>query len=117
MSMEVFGTHGRTPRSFYPPAGQESKLPTGRAREGRDAHEQLPGSHPDIDRSIEELRMVAGTLDRKLSFTVNEELGRVVVKVIDAETDEVIKELPPEALQRVQERIREALGVLLDENA
>jgi len=39
----------------------------------------------------------------------------VVVKVIDGETDKVIKVLPPEELQRLHVRIREAIGLLFDE--
>ncbi len=41
----------------------------------------------------------------------------MVVKVIDGNTDKVIKELPPKELQRVHMRIREAIGLLLDESA
>jgi flagellar protein FlaG len=53
--------------------------------------------------------------DKRLKFSVNEELDQVVVKVIDAQTDRVIKEIPPEALQRLHLRIREAIGLLIDE--
>ena len=47
---------------------------------------------------------------------INQELDRVVVKVIDRETDKVIKEIPPEVLQRLHVRIREAIGLLIDES-
>ena len=39
----------------------------------------------------------------------------MVVKVIDKETDKVIKELPSGELQRLHVRIREAIGLLIDE--
>ncbi|MBN1686942.1 MAG: flagellar protein FlaG, partial [Spirochaetales bacterium] len=48
-------------------------------------------------------------------FSINEELDQVVVKVIDSKTDKVIKEIPPEVLQRLYVRIREAIGLLIDE--
>jgi flagellar protein FlaG len=38
-----------------------------------------------------------------------------VVKVIDADTDKVIREIPPAELQHVHERIREVIGILFDE--
>ena len=69
----------------------------------------------DLDRAVDELRRVSQVFDRKLSFTYNEDLNQVIVKVIDRETDTVIKELPPDALQRVHMRIREAIGLLIDE--
>jgi flagellar protein FlaG len=54
--------------------------------------------------------------NKRLKFAVNEELDQVVVKVIDAQTDKVIKEIPPETLQRLHVRIREAIGLLIDES-
>lgn len=69
----------------------------------------------DVRRSIEELRRMTQTFNKRLSFSFNEDLGQLIVKVIDRNTDTVIKELPPAELQRVHVRIREAIGLLLDE--
>jgi flagellar protein FlaG len=38
-----------------------------------------------------------------------------LVKVIDPETDKVIKTLPPKELQRLHHKIKEAMGILFDE--
>ena len=46
---------------------------------------------------------------------IDPEVHQVIVKVIDRETEKVIKELPPEALQRLHRRIREAVALLVDE--
>jgi flagellar protein FlaG len=81
----------------------------------REAQRAAQRSQPDIDSIASELENVSGIFNRKLKFTVNRELGDVVVKVIDTTTDKVIKELPPEALQRLHVRIQEALGLLFDE--
>ncbi|MCK7577239.1 MAG: flagellar protein FlaG [Chromatiales bacterium] len=51
------------------------------------------------------------------SFALNEKLDQVVVKVIDSDTDKIIKEIPPAELQHVHERIREVIGILFDERA
>ena len=64
-----------------------------------------------------DLEHVSATFNKRLSFSINEKLGQVIVKVIDTSTDTVIKELPPEELQKVHERIREVIGLLLDERA
>ena len=55
------------------------------------------------------------SLNKKLKFYVNKELNQVVVKVIDSTTDKVIKEIPPEEIQNLHIRIREAIGLLIDE--
>jgi len=55
--------------------------------------------------------------NRKLQFVVDYNSKEVVVKVIDKETDKVIKELPPEELQRLHRHIKETIGLLYDEMA
>lgn len=54
---------------------------------------------------------------RRLSFSVNDKLDEVVVKVIDTDTDKVVREIPPVELQHVYERIREVVGILFDRRA
>lgn len=44
-----------------------------------------------------------------LQFTVNEKLSRITFKLIDTETDEIIREVPLEEIQRVAEKIQEYL--------
>lgn len=51
----------------------------------------------------------------KLQFNVNEELGSVIVKVVDPTTNQVIKEIPSPDIQRLKMNIRKAIGVLFDE--
>jgi len=80
------------------------------------AHPAAP-SPAEIAGVAQDLQRVSAAMNRRLSFSVNEKLGQVVVKVIDADTDKVIKEIPPEELQHVYERIREVIGLLLDEQA
>jgi flagellar protein FlaG len=71
----------------------------------------------DLQSSLHDLQAVSEAFNRRLSFSLNEKLGQVVVKVIDTDTDKVVREIPPTELQRVYERIREAIGLLLDESA
>ena len=52
---------------------------------------------------------------RKLQFNVNKELGSVVVKIIDSNTNQVLKEIPSEDMQKLKLRIRKAIGNLFDE--
>ena len=52
---------------------------------------------------------------RKLQFNVNKELGSVVVKIIDTNTNQVLKEIPSEDMQKLKLRIRKAIGNLFDE--
>ncbi len=69
-----------------------------------------------VSRIVEQIQTVSNLFDRKLSFQVNKELDEVVVKVIDSNTDKVIREIPSAEIQKLQIRIKEALGLLFDES-
>ena len=53
-------------------------------------------------------------LNRRLKFYINRDLNQVVVKVVDSNTDKVIREIPPQELQNLRVRIQEALRLLFD---
>lgn len=69
----------------------------------------------DLEQLLSELQSVTQVFNRRLQFSVNRELDQMVVKVIDKTTDTVIKEIPPAEMQRVHMRIREAIGLFIDE--
>jgi len=73
------------------------------------------GQRSDLQSNLEILRKTYAAFNKRLSFYLNEEIDRVVVKVIDGETDKVIKEIPPQEVQEVVARIQKAIGVLVDE--
>jgi flagellar protein FlaG len=64
---------------------------------------------------LKDILTITSIFNRKLKFSINRESNQVIVKVIDGETDNVIKEIPPEALQRLHSRMRESIGLLIDE--
>jgi flagellar protein FlaG len=82
----------------------------------------LPGNREAADKPPQILSSIAADLEqislafnKRLKFVVDHESNEVTVKVIDGETDKVIKILPPEELQRLHNRIRETIGFLFDE--
>ena len=76
-----------------------------------------PVSKPvDIKTTAQELEHVSLAFNRRLKFIVDHESNQIIVKVIDNETDKVIKVLPPEELQRLHSRIRETIGFLFDKS-
>ncbi len=66
--------------------------------------------------SVQELQkmseMVAGN---KLQFNINKELGSVVVSIIDSSTNQVVKQIPSEDMQKLKLRLRKAIGNIFDE--
>lgn len=75
----------------------------------------IPESFKRTQAQMQQLEDISDILGRKLLFNVNEEIDKVVVKIVDPSTNKVIKEIPSEDVQRLQARIRENLSLLVDE--
>lgn len=76
----------------------------------------------EVKSQIEELEQFNQSIDRTLEFKVDEELGVTIVRVIDRETDELIRQFPPEELINLSRRLKElteqdtgSSGILLQE--
>ena len=61
---------------------------------------QSNGSDPALAAAVDHLNSNVQNLNRNLSFSVDQDSGKVLVKVVDADTHEVIRQIPSEeALQ------------------
>ena len=74
---------------------------------------QKPNS-PELSQTVLDLEKISLAFNRRLQFIIDQESKELIVKVIDNETDKVIKVLPPEELQRLHSRVRETMGFLFD---
>lgn len=70
-----------------------------------------------IEEVSEMLNESARWTHKRLRFLVHEETERMMVQVIDTETDEVIREIPPEEMLNLVARIHRMIGLLIDELA
>jgi len=78
--------------------------------------ESKSSQQPSIqDRQILDLERIGYAFNKKLQFVVDRSSNEIIVKVIDKDTDKVLKEIPPEELQRLHENLKEAIGLLFDE--
>ncbi|MDO5291519.1 MAG: flagellar protein FlaG [bacterium] len=63
---------------------------------------------------VEEANYKLQISNRHCEFRFVEEANRVAIKVIDNETDEVVKEIPSEEALKTIEALREMTGLLID---
>jgi len=68
----------------------------------------------EIQRAVAQMNELSGAMNHRLSFSIDNETHDVIVKVVDAETDKVIRELPPAELQKLHKSIKEAVGLLIN---
>lgn len=86
-----------------------------------DTKESLGNSSVDVQSAVAEISEFVQAQNRQLSFSVDEGSQRPVVKVTDADSGEVIRQIPSEEVLALSERIKElqtdvgaAVGVLFN---
>lgn len=79
--------------------------------------EALPHEEPNqstkVEQAVNQMNQYVQTLNRDLQFSVDEDSGRTVVKVLDTETKEVIRQIPSEELLRMATYLTDGGGLLL----
>lgn len=58
-----------------------------------------------LEAAVSKLNDYVQNIRRTLSFSIEESTGRTVIKVYDAETDELIRQIPPEDTLKLAELI------------
>ncbi len=66
---------------------------------------------------VRELNELVKLLHTSLQFSIDDKTKRIIVKVMDADTQKVIRQIPPEEMMRISARVQELMGVLIDESA
>ncbi|MDQ7049995.1 MAG: flagellar protein FlaG [Enterobacterales bacterium] len=101
---------------------QSSTTETVKSKSNADTNQALTVKQDVIKDQIKELQQFNQKIDRSLQFKVDEELGVTIVRVIDKETEELIRQFPPEELINLSRRLKDLneqqtsnSGVLLQE--
>lgn len=94
---------------------EKHELGTYRSSFGQEQMANQLSSIEELNKTVEEANKIVQTVRKNLKFGVHEESNRVFVEVRDMDTNEVIKEMPPKDFLDMVARIREFVGLLLDE--
>jgi len=101
-----------------PVPGTNSRGASNEASRGQPAGQEVRVKTQVIDSSQRrDLERIGSAFNKKLQFVVDHDSNEVLVKVIDKDTDKVIKVIPPEELQRLHKNLKEAIGLLFNEMA
>jgi flagellar protein FlaG len=109
--------------TIVPSVGAVSATPVRTDTPGRGVPAEDPGEHrklltgTEIDETLRQLNAAVKTIGTSLSFSVDRVTNRTVVTVTDAQTHEVIRQIPSEEMLKVSQQITELLGVLFDHAA
>lgn len=78
------------------------------------------GARGNIERTeqaVAKLNEILKDRERDLEFSVDDDTGRTILKVIHAESGEVIRQIPPEELLHIARVFIEGTGSLIDDQA
>jgi flagellar protein FlaG len=70
----------------------------------------------EIKKSVEELNRLTAGFNEKVQFSLDHKTNRVIIKVMDRDTNEVISEIPGKYSLRLLEQFRENMGLFIDES-
>ncbi|MDA3850732.1 MAG: flagellar protein FlaG [Spirochaetaceae bacterium] len=76
-----------------------------------------PKDAPPPEVNLENLKraLQVAVKNTRYNYSFHEAMNTVVVKIIDGNTDKVIKEIPAKEIQRLHENIHQAIGLLFDQ--
>ncbi len=92
-------------------AMQESGLVKSASKEEpaaqQDTAKPAPVDEKQLNEMVDELNGFAQSVQRQLEFSIDQDNGEVIVKVVDAETRDVVREIPPEEIREMRKRLSE----------
>jgi len=96
--------NGKAGRAYSPPA----KPDTGNPESSNP--QDVAGGNPAADMAnvkaaVSKLNVHAQNLQRTLAFSIDDATGRTVIRVYDTETQELIREIPPDETIRMAEEV------------
>jgi flagellar protein FlaG len=71
-------------------------------------------SNIDTKDAIDKIHEAANLFNRKIHIEVEEDLDIMIVKVIDSETDKVIRQIPPKELVELSKSAKDLKGLLIN---
>jgi len=64
--------------------------------------------------AVHDMREYAQSIDRDLKFNVDDDSGRLIITVIDPETDKIVRQIPPEETLHILRNMERGAGTLFN---
>lgn len=112
------------PQAAAPSPGSPAKSPNGNTPKlpvsgqnippGTQEKETTPATSAELQQTVEQLNAFARSLERSLQFSVDKVLDRTVVTVVNAETSEVVRQIPSEEVLTLARNLERNMSAILD---
>jgi flagellar protein FlaG len=106
---------GKIDQSFeYVDNGALRKLQREVDQQVQDAQEKRDIKSEELQKLIEEVKRKFDMLSKYLKIDIDQELEIPVVKIMERDTNRVIRQIPPDYLLELMKRIERLLGLLVE---
>ena len=112
-------------QASHTPKAQKAESPE--RKESAARGEDLPPTRPEqaegrpqferVESAVSQISDFVQSFQRDLLFSVDKDSDRLVVKVVDSETQEVIRQIPSEEMLRIAKNLDSAESLILSEQA
>ena len=96
---------------------EEVKAQRQEAAAAAEAKAEARPDRQEVSEATQQVAQFFQSVRRELQFREDDVSGRTVISVVDSETGEVIRQIPPEQVVRVAENLGQLKGLLLGERA
>ena len=96
-------------------AGSQQQAANTKQSQQQTSAKQTQQQSEQLKKAIAEMNRKINNSNEEAVFGVHEDTNRIMIKIMDKETKEVIKEFPPEKTLDMIARIWEMAGILVDE--
>jgi len=70
-----------------------------------------------VQKSLKEMNAQLDSMDYSIRFSIDDKSKDLVVKIVNKDTNEVIRQIPPAEVLRLRERLKEIVGIILEDTA
>jgi len=74
-------------------------------------------SDAHIEQAVEKIQETVNNLSQNLKFSIDEDTGKTVIKVMDVQTQEVIRQIPSQEAITIARTLDKVQGLLLNDKA
>lgn len=68
----------------------------------------------DFEKTMESLKQYAGWGNFNIGFATDDQTGSMIIKVIDRDTGEILRQIPPDQILSLRSHLQDVLGLVFD---
>lgn len=70
-----------------------------------------------LEQAVKEVQDFVATVNQNLEFSVDDDTGRTVIKVIDRQTEQILRQIPSEEMLQIAKALGKLNGILVQQQA